>query len=450
MSRRVVIIGGGAGGPSAAAEAARRDPSLAITMIEQGEYVSYAACPMPYFIGDVIRDEKKLIARTPEKFREGGVDVRTGVAAEGVDLAAQTVTLVGGETLSFDVIVLATGTRPILPGIPGEDRDGVFTLKQLPDAVGIKNVIRESRCRKAVIVGAGFIGMEMCEAFSESGVETTVVNRGKMPVPRWDPGLGQLIVDVLKARRIAMWTDTTIQAIEKGETCRLRLITDQGNLEADLILMAIGVRPSVGLADEMGLALGKTGAIAVDFSQKTSHPAVYAVGDCCEAYHRVSKRWVHVPLGDIANKQGRVAGCNIAGNPMIFPGIVGAQAFKLFDLEIAATGLDERESVAAGYHPLSTLIWGDVVPLSAPGATRLGLKLIADEATGLFLGAQAVGPRGAVSRINTLSAALWAGLTIEEIGYLDLAYSPPFSRAWDLIHIAAQDLVKKMIRKPPG
>jgi len=448
MGRRVVIIGGGAGGPSTAAEAARRDSSLEINMIEQGEYISYAACPMPYYIGDVIKDERQLIARTPEKFREGGVEVRTGVQAEGVDLAARKVILTGGETLPFDVLVLATGTRPILPDIPGEDLEGVFTLKQLPDAVGIKNFIRESRCRKAIIVGAGFIGMEMCEAFRKNGIETTVVNRGKMPVPRWDPELGQWVVEALKENQVTMLSDTTIQAIEKGEDCRLRLLTSQGNFGGDVILLAIGVRPSVGLASGMGLALGRTGAISVDLSQQTSQPEVYAVGDCSEAYHRVSKRWTHVPLGDIANKQGRVAGRNIAGSPLVFPGIVGAQAFKLFDLEIAATGLEEREAREAGYHPVSSLVWGDVAPLSGAGASRLGLKLTADAATGLLLGAQAVGLQGAVSRINTLSAALWSGLSIDEVGYLDLAYSPPFSRAWDLIHIAAQDLMKKMARHP--
>jgi NADPH-dependent 2,4-dienoyl-CoA reductase/sulfur reductase-like enzyme len=446
MNRQVVIIGGGAGGPSTAAEAGRRDPTLAITMIEQGEHVSYAACPMPYYIGDVIKDAKSLIARTPEKFREGGVDIRMGVQAERVDLSSKVVYLNDGEAIPFDVLVLATGTRPILPGIPGEDLDGVFVLKQLPDAVGIKKFLREIKCRKAIIVGAGFIGMEMCEAFHEAGVEITVVNRGRMPVPRWDPELGQLIVESLKARNIKLLADTSIQAIEKGEECHLRLATSQGNLEADLILLAIGVRPSVSLAGDMGLVLGRTGAISVDLSQRTSDPAVYAVGDCCEAYHRVSRKWTHVPLGDIANKQGRIAGRNIAGIPSIFPGVVGAQAFKLFDLEIAATGLDERESSEAGYHPVSTLIWGDVLPLSVPGTTRLGLKLIADKATGLLLGAQAVGPHGAVSRINTLSTALWSGMTVDEVAYLDLAYSPTFSRAWDLIHIAAQDLAKQILR----
>lgn len=448
MNRRVVIIGGGAGGPSTAAEAGRRDPTLAITMIEQGEYVSYAACPMPYYIGDVIKDAKSLIARTPEKFREGGVDVRMGAQAERVDLSAKVVYLNDGGAVPFDVLVLATGTRPILPGIPGEDMEGVFVLKQLPDAVGIKKFLQEIKCRKAIIVGAGFIGMEMCEAFHDAGVNTTVVNRGRMPVPRWDPELGQLIVESLKDHNIELLADTSIQAIEKGETCNLRLVTSQGNMEADLILLAIGVRPSVGLAGDMGLVLGRTGAVSVDLSQRTSNPAVYAVGDCCEAYHRVSRKWTHIPLGDIANKQGRIAGRNIAGIPSIFPGIVGAQAFKLFDLEIAATGLDERESAEAGYHPVSTLIWGDAVPIAAPGATRLGLKLIADKATGLLLGAQAVGSQGAVSRINTLSAALWSGMTVEEVAFLDLAYSPTFSRAWDMIHIAAQDLAKQMLGKP--
>jgi len=403
---------------------------------------------MPYYIGDVIKDEESLIARTPEKFRESGIDVRIGVGAERVDLNGKVVYLADGKALPFDVLVLATGTRAILPGIPGEDLEGVFTLKQLPDAMGIKNYLRDKKCRKAIIVGAGFIGMEMCEAFRAAGVETTVVNRGKMPVPRWDPELSRLLLDELKACEITMLTGTTTQAIEKGRDYLLRLITSQGSIEADLILLAIGVRPHVRLASEMGLTLGKSGAIAVNFSQKTSHPAVYAVGDCCEVYHRVSKTWTNIPLGDIANKQGRVAGRNIADIPLFFPGVVGAQAFKLWNLEVAAAGLDEREAETAGYHPVSTLIWGEAAAHSLSETTPLGLKLTADKTTGLLLGAQAVGSHGAVSRINTLAAALWSGLRLDEIGYLDFAYAPNFGGAWDPIHIAAQILLKKMTRNP--
>jgi CoA-dependent NAD(P)H sulfur oxidoreductase len=194
----------------------------------------------------------------------------------------------------------------------------------------------------------------------------------------------------------------------------------------------------------MGLPIGETGAIRVNFSQRTPNEGIYAVGDCCEAFHRVSGRWVNVPLGDIANKQGRVAGRNIAGGDMIFPGIVGAQSFRVFDLEVAATGLDEREATQSGFHPASALVWGNAIARSMPGNAKLGLKLIADRATGKLLGAQSVGKAGAVSRINTLSAALWAGMTLDDVGYLDLAYSPPFSGSWDLIHVAAQTLKRHL------
>jgi NADPH-dependent 2,4-dienoyl-CoA reductase/sulfur reductase-like enzyme len=239
-------------------------------------------------------------------------------------------------------------------------------------------------------------------------------------------------------------TNAESKAVEAGKDHRLRLVTNHGEAEADMILMAVGIRPDVTLAKQMGLPLGKTGAIRVNFSQMTPRKGVYAVGDCCESFHRVSGRWVNIPLGDIANKQGRVAGRNIGGGAMIFPGIVGAQCFKVFDLEVAATGLDEREAAESGFHPVSTLVWGNAIAGSMPGNTKLGLKLIADRATGKLLGAQAVGKAGAVSRINTLSCALWAGLNLDDVGYMDLAYSPPFGGSWDLIHIAAQALRRQI------
>ena len=204
------------------------------------------------------------------------------------------------------------------------------------------------------------------------------------------------------------------------------------------------MRPDARLAHEAGLVIGESGAIRVDSSQHTSHKAIFAVGDCCESYHRVSKKWVHVPLGDIANKQGRVAGRNIAGYPMVFPGIVGAQSFKVFGLEVAMTGLDEKAAEKIGYSPAGNIIWGNPVAGSMGGGLRLGIKLIADRSSGKLLGAQAVGQSGAVSRINILSTCLWSGMGLDEIGYLDFAYSPPFSGAWDVIHTAAQVLEKKL------
>lgn len=399
---------------------------------------------MPYYIGDVIRDAGSLTARTPEKFREGGINVLTNTRVEDVDPAKQTLHLAGGAALPYDVLVLGTGTVALTPGIPGEDREGVFLLKKLADALNIKNFIEVTGCRRAIIVGAGFIGMEMCEAFVGRGIETELIHRGKLPAARWDPELSQALLAEIEGRGVIFTPAAELHSIETGSTYRLRLNTNHGPREADLILMAVGVKPDAGLAREMGIALGRTGAVAVNFSQRTSIENVYAVGDCCESYHRVSKNWVNIPLGDIASKQGRVAGSNIGGTPMTFPGIVGAQSFRIFAWEAAATGIDEGEAAAGGFHPVSTIFWGNATAAVIPGPKKIGLKLIADRSTSRLLGAQAVGEKGAVSRINTLSAALWSGLGLDEIAYLDLAYAPPFSGSWDIIHLAAQQLLRKL------
>ena len=399
---------------------------------------------MPYYIGDVIKDEKMLIARTPEKFRESGVDVRTEARVEEIDDKAGRVRLEGGEAIPYDTLVFGTGTRPLLPGIPGETREGVFTLKKLTDAVRIKAWIDKVSCRKAIIVGAGFIGMEVAEAFRLRGIETQIFHRSKLPVNRWDPELGAAVLEELKRHEIEFITGAETLAIEPGADCRLRLVTSEGGFDADLILLGVGIRPATELAAGIGLPLGKSGAIQVNFSQRTPREGIYAVGDCAESFHRVTGRWVSVPLGDIANKQGRVAGVNIGGGQAVFPGVVGAQSFKLFDLEVAATGIDERDAAEVGFHPVSTLIWGNALAKSMPANRKLGLNLIADRATGQLLGAQAVGEIGAVSRVNTLSAALWAGMTLDDVAWLDLAYSPPVSSSWDVIHVAAQAL-KRLI-----
>jgi NADPH-dependent 2,4-dienoyl-CoA reductase/sulfur reductase-like enzyme len=399
---------------------------------------------MPYYIGDVIKDEKKLIARTPEKFRETGVDVRIDSRVEEIDGKAGDVRLTDGTKLPYDILVLGTGTTSLTPGIPGEDREGVFTLKKFTDALRIKAWLRETSCRKAIIVGAGFIGMEMSEAIRNLGIETQVFHRRNLPVNRWDPEFSQVILEEIRRHKVDFVADTEARSVEAGKDHRLRLVTNHGGAEADMILMAVGIRPDVTLAKQMGLPLGQTGAIRVNFSQRTPKEGVYAVGDCCESYHRISGRWVNIPLGDIANKQGRVAGRNIGGGAMVFPGIVGAQSFKIFDLEVAATGLTEREAAESGFHPVGMLSWGNAIAGSMPGNTKLGLKLIVDRATGKLLGAQAVGKAGAVSRINTLSAALWSGMTLDDVGWLDLAYAPPVGPAWDLIHTTAQALKRKL------
>ena len=435
MGKNLVIIGGGAGGASTAAEAKRNDPSLKVTILEKGKFVSFASCPTPYYIADEIKSENKLIARTPEKFRQTGIDVQLNTEVLSVNYERKTVELNDNKKIPFDILVMATGAKSIIPDLPGISKPGVFTLKNLEDAIKIKAYLQEKRCRQAIII----IAMEMSESLQRAGIRTVVFHRGTLPANRWDPELSKLMLEELKENGVEFVPEAETSAIEEGKDFPLCAVTNRGKWDADLILFAVGVMPNVELAKAMGLTIGQTGAIAVNSRQQTSKDNVYAAGDCCESYHRISKRWVNIPLGDIANKQGRVAGRNIGGRPLEFPGIVGAQSFRLFNLEAAATGIDEKEATRSNYDPVSVLIWGNAIA-GPMGQKKIGLKLIADKSSRKLLGAQAVGFAGAVSRINTLSVALWTELNIDELAYLDLAYSPPYSGAWDIIHNAAQAL----------
>lgn len=443
MSKNLVIIGGGAGGASTAAEAKRNDPSLKVTILQEGKFVSYASCPTPYYIGDLIKDHTKLIARTPERFSRDGIDVQLNTQVINIDTKTGVVETKESRRFPYDFLVMSTGTSAIIPDIPGIELPGVFLLRNLENAISIKTWLREKSAKRVVIIGGGFIGLEMSEALHAANIKTTIIHKDSLPANRWDAALSATMLEELQAHGVEFVGNAQANAIEKGTSAPLKVVTDKGFWEGDLVLLAVGVRPDARLAKSIGLNIGKTGAISVNFAQQTSLENVYAVGDCCESFHKISRSWVNIPLGDIANKQGRVAGRNIGGKPLTFEGIVGAQSFRLFNLECAATGLSEREALAAGYAPVSNVTWGSAMA-PALGMRKIGLKLTADKSSGKLLGAQAVGVAGAVGRINALSVALWAGLDLDQIGYLDLAYAPPFSAAWDIIHNAVQAL-RRMI-----
>jgi len=443
VGKHLVIIGGGAGGASAAAEAKRNDPSLKVTILQMGRFVSYASCPTPYYIGDMIQDEHKLIARTPEKFREGGIDVQLNAEVVTINSKETFVEIKDGRRFPYDLLVTATGTSAIVPDMKGTDLPGVFSLRNLEDAIHIKTWLQQKNAKRVVIVGGGFIGLEMSEALAAADIKTTIIHKDGLPANRWDAALSTTMLEELRNNQVEFVGSAAAEAILPGKNAPLCVVTDKGEYEGDLVLLAIGVRPDVRLARATGLKIGPSGAIAVNFSQQTSIENIYAAGDCCESFHKVSRRWVNIPLGDIANKQGRVAGRNIGGKPLTFDGIVGAQSFRLFHLECAATGLSEKEALAAGYTPVSNMTWGSAMA-PALGLRKIGLKLIADQSSGKLLGAQAVGVAGAVGRINALSVALWAGMDLDQIGWLDLAYAPPFSAAWDVIHNAAQTLSRSI------
>lgn len=399
---------------------------------------------MPYYIGDVIKDKQKLIARTPEEFRKTGIEVMLRTAVESIDTAKGTVSLSTGKDLPYDILVMATGADAVRPGIPGEDLEGVFPLRHLSDGLKVKDYLDSARCNKAVIIGGGFIAMEMTEAFRNLQMDVKVMDILPAPVTRWSGELSNYILQELQKNEVEFLPETRPVAIEPGSECRLRVKTSRGDLDTDIVLVAIGIKYNIKLAESIGLKMGETGAIQVNFSQRTSSENIYAVGDCCEVFNRVSRRWTYGPLGDIANKQGRIAGQNIGGYPGIFPGIVGAQSFKLFDLEVSATGLTEAEAIRSGFAPVSYFFWGLPIGRSLANGEKIGLNMTADKSTGRLLGAQCVGAHGAVKRINTLSVALWNDMDLEEIGYLDLGYSPLFGGAWDPIHIAAQNLMRKL------
>ena len=353
-----------------------------------------------------------------------------------------TVTLSAAESVPFDYLVVATGANSRRLGVPGENLEGVFCLRNVTDAVRIRRFIEERRASRAVVVGAGLVSLEMCEAFRRLDLETTLVYRGELPMHRIGDEFSQQVREEIESNGVTFMGNTKLEGFERASNQGIVVHTSNGSLETDLVLLGIGVVPAVALASEAGLTLGATGAIAVNERMQTSVPFIYAAGDCCESHHRVSGRPVYAPLGDIANKHGRIAGANIGGQSLSFPGIVGSICFKVFGLEVASTGLTEEEAREAGLKPISAAIRGVSRAHSYPGASELQLRLVAESEGGRLLGAQGVGAEGVVSRINALATALTGGLSVEELAYLDLAYAPPFSGAWDPVHIAAQRLLK--------
>ena len=368
--------------------------------------------------------------------------IRTNV--EGIDARKGLVYLDGGGSIPYDYLVMATGAEAVRLDIPGKDLEGVHVIRDLTHALKIKTHLNSGAVRKAVLIGGGYIGLEMCEALRRIGVAVKVMDILPRPAVRWDAEFTELIVEELEKNQVEFLPETRPLGIEKGKAFALRMTTSNGNLDADLVLMGVGTRYNTALAQSIGIRMGESGAIGVDFHQMTSVENVWAAGDCCEVFHKVAGRWVYFPLGDIANKQGRVAGQNIGGSRVEFPGIVGAQVFKVFNLEVASAGLTEEEAARYGFDPVSSLIWGHPIGKSFSRCERLGVKLVGDRNNGRLLGAQCVGEMGAVQRVSTLSIALWTGLTVEQLAYMDLPYAPPFGGVWDAIHIAARELAKKL------
>jgi NADPH-dependent 2,4-dienoyl-CoA reductase/sulfur reductase-like enzyme/rhodanese-related sulfurtransferase len=449
MAGRIVVIGGVATGPKAASRARRRDPDAEITILEKGEALSYAGCGTPYYIAGKIRDYKELMMTPAEVVRDTAffknvkaIRVCNRTMADRIDRKGKTVEAVNldtGERQSFpyDQLVLATGSLPLRPSLPGIDLKGVHVLSSLDDAIAIRREL-DAGCKRTVIVGAGLIGMEVAEAFADRGARITIVELKDQVLPALlDPEIAALAAKHLAAKGVTVRTGVAVQAFRGDDRGRVdTVVTNQGDLPAELVLVAVGVRPNASLAREAGLAVGPWGGIVVDEFLRTSDPDIYAGGDCVENRHLLTGDPCYVPMGSTANKHGRVIGDNVTGGSTRYPGILGSTILKLFDFNIGATGLTERAARERGYDVVTASTPGPDRAHYYPGSMLLVLKGVADRATGKLLGVQAAGPGEASKRIDIAAVAISRGMSLGEIALADVCYAPPYSGAMDnLVHL---------------
>jgi NADPH-dependent 2,4-dienoyl-CoA reductase/sulfur reductase-like enzyme len=444
----LVVVGGGAAGMSAASTARRRQRDWEIVALDRTHNVSFILCGLPYFIEGAVPSERDLIVYTPDYFRsERRIDVRTRHEVRRIDPGAKAVHAVdlasGDEiTVAYEKLVFAGGALAVRPPIPGIDLEGVFLLRSIESGTDIKEFVRGRSVRRAAIIGGGYVGLEMAEALRGVGAEVTLFEALPHVYPGGEPEIAEAIEEKLRRQGVTLRTHELARAFE-GDGAVRKVVADGGDVDVDLVLVAVGARPDVAVAKEAGIALGETGAIATDDRMRTNLPDVYAAGDCTEARQIVTGKPTYVPLGTTANKQGRVAGENAAGGDAIFAGIVGTAAVKVFDLEVARTGLTEAQAREEGFDAISTVVHFSSHAGYYPGARPLTLKLVADRPTGRILGAQMVGPDTVAKRIDTVAAALHASMTIDDLPRLDLTYAPPFATSWEGIQVAAQRLARQ-------
>lgn len=452
-AERLVVIGGDAAGMSAASQARRlKGPGeLDIVAFERGRFTSYSACGVPYWVGGDVEGPDALIARTPEEHRERSIDLRMRTEVTGIDVAGQRVRALdrdSGEAYwtDFDKLVIATGARPVRPELPGIDAAGVHGVQTLDDGQALLETLERTTGRRAVVVGAGYIGVEMAEAMLRRGYEVTVVNRGAQPMATLDPDMGRLVHEAMDGMGITTVNGASVTRILTGPDGRVSAVaTADATYPADVVVLGIGVEPETGLARAAGLPTGPSGGLLTDLSMRVrGHHNIWAGGDCVEVLDLVAGRTRHIALGTHANKHGQVIGSNAGGGYGTFPGVVGTAVSKVCDLEIGRTGLREKDAAAVGLRYVTATIESTGRAGYYPGARPMTVKMIAEYRTGRLLGVQIVGREGAAKRVDVAAVALTAGMTVEAMTALDLGYAPPFSPVWDPVLVAARKAVTEV------
>lgn len=437
---KIVIVGGVAGGATAAARLRRLDETAQIVLLERSGYISYANCGLPYYIGEVIEDKQELTLQTPQSFfNRFRIDVRTH--SEVVEVRPRDKIVMVRRTEdgteyaeSYDKLILAPGAKAIHPHLPGSDSAKIMTLRTVEDTFRIKEMSDLAKTKRVVVVGGGFIGLEVAENLIGRGFRTTVIQRGEHVLPTIDYDLACQVHAYLRTNGMDLRLNTSVTGFEETED-GIRVITDKGQVEADFVVMAVGIAPESTLAKKAGLALGQKDSILVNEHMQTSDPDIYAVGDAVQVRHVVTGAPALIALAGPANKQARIAADHICGKNSVFTGSQGTSVLKLFDMTVASTGLNEQSANHAG------VLYDTVITYSAnhasyyPGSTNMTIKTLFDPLTGKILGAQAVGFEGVDKRIDILATAIRAGMTDQDLTELDLAYAPPYASAKDPVNM---------------
>ena len=468
---RLVVIGGVAAGMSAASSFKRIKPDAKVIVLEKDYFISYGACSLPYYISDDVKDFNNLISLSPETATEDrGITVHVRYEATRIDTKKKEVHAKDLEKsedmiIPYDKLVIATGGLPIKPPLPGIDLKYVFTIRTLIDGIEIKNYLDqwaifdvcvgpvcthrnrfgiERRPMRAVIVGGGYIGMEMSESLKKRGLDVMVIEKMDRVLGNMDTSITDIVEKKIVSEGVKLYKGVSVEGFQGTNGTLTKVITNEGVFDVDLALLAIGAKPNVKLAQETGIELGANGAIHIDEYLRTNVAGIFAAGDCAEATQLVTGEKVYIPLGTTANKQGRIAGENAAGMNNVFEGIVGTAVTKIFDLEVARTGLSPLEADRGGYQYFVSTIEGRSRSSAYPAGKQITITYIVEYGTGRLLGAQMAGVEGVAHRIDTLATCLYNKMNIQDVARLDLAYAPPFATVWDPILIAANAALKKL------
>ena len=445
---KLVIIGGDAAGMTAASKVRREQTRREIVVFERGSHTSYASCGIPYYVSGMVSSYDHLIAREPSVFREKhNIDVRVMHEVVEIDTDQKYVKVRdlkdGKEFLEpWGELLIATGASPAIPPVKGADAEGIFGLSTLQSGIDVLKYIEKNRPASAVLAGGGYIGIEMAEALLDRGMNVSMIDMAPQVMSSMDKDMAEQISAFMAREGVEVFLEEKLESFEIDKHGRVKaVISNKQSLEADLVIMGLGVKPNSGLAKTAGIETGAADAIRVNNKLQTSVPYVWAAGDCAESWHLLKERQVYVPLGTVANKQGLVAGINISGGEAQFPGVLGTAITKFRDMEISRTGLSEKEAQELGIKYKTTNIDSPTLSIYYPGTGKMSVKLVAEEKTGRLVGGQIVGMNGSAKRIDTIATAITARMTAQQLMDLDLSYAPPFSPVWDPVQIAARTLI---------